>query len=84
MRAGDTVRHEPSGETWSVAAVLPDGTFYAAGWPCTMARQSDATIVERASDEEHEATLLTWASMTDGDPRSSAARRELETQEARA
>lgn len=78
MRAGDTVKHLTSGETWTVAATLLDGSFYAEGWPCTLAQQSDAVVLEAATDAEHIATLRTWASYKDGDPRSSAARREIE------
>lgn len=52
IRAGDTVRHGPSGETWLVAAV--HGVELApAGWPEGIARIEDCTLVERCGDLEH-------------------------------
>lgn len=63
FRAGDTVRHRPSGEEWLVACVCPPpsfstgGDFYACGWPATCARSEDCDVLERCSDEEHEDLL---------------------------
>lgn len=77
VRAGDTVLHRPSGETWTVASV--EGLhFYACGWPETRALLSDAELVEACTDEEHEDTLRrVAASDGNGSGRAVAARREL-------
>ena len=57
MRTGDTVHHQPSGETWIVAYV--DGEYMAwCGWPEGEARTEDCEVVRVVSDAEHEAWLL--------------------------
>ena len=59
FRAGDTVKHGPTGETWILAVdqfgreeVCP------CGWPETIAKASDCEIVKQASDEERKQQLL--------------------------
>lgn len=52
IRAGDTVRHGPSGETWLVAAVR-GADLAPAGWPEGIARIEDCELVESGSDLEH-------------------------------
>lgn len=52
IRAGDTVTHGPSGETWLVAAVS-DRELAPAGWPPTFALLADCVLVERCTDDEH-------------------------------
>lgn len=48
LRAGDVVRHVPSGEEWLILAVSADGTkVHPAGWPATIANASDCVFVER-------------------------------------
>lgn len=52
IRAGDHVRHGPTGEDWMVLAV--DGErLVPAGWPPCVARTSDCTLVEACTDDEH-------------------------------
>ena len=47
IKAGDTVYHRPSGETWWIVRVDDDGEHvYPGGWPPTRARASDCEIVE--------------------------------------
>lgn len=54
IRAGDSVLHKPTGETWCVAAISPDGKQLACcGWPETLADVSDCELKEPASDQEH-------------------------------
>ena len=56
MKTGDTVKHGPSDETWTVAYV--DGDHIAwCGWPPGEARLSDCTLVEECSQEESVALL---------------------------
>jgi hypothetical protein len=60
FRAGDVVRHRPSGEEWTLA--YGHGDFVSAcGWPEGEAYARDCDLVKAASDEEHEAMLRVWA-----------------------
>lgn len=52
MRAGDIVRHLPSGEEWVVA--YQDGEYMSwCGWPEGEARAADCEVVKPATDDEH-------------------------------
>lgn len=54
IRAGDHVRHRPSGEIWVVAfADYESGDLAWCGWPEGVARIADCDLVEKASDDEH-------------------------------
>lgn len=56
LRAGDTVKHGPSGETWELA--YADGLDVCPmGWPQTLARAIDCTLLEPASDAHHRGVL---------------------------
>jgi len=58
MRAGDTVEHGPSGETWVVACTKPaTDRLIAAGWPESVVEMSDCKIVATCSDEKHREML---------------------------
>lgn len=46
---GDSVLHEPSGETWLVARVRDDKLAWM-GWPPGWANLSDCKLVSKASD----------------------------------
>ena len=63
-RAGDTVLHRPSGETWYVLGVSRERDKIApAGWPVCTARLSDCELIERGSGitaEEREGLERTW------------------------
>jgi hypothetical protein len=49
---GDVVHHIPSKEDWLVAAPSPDGTeIVCCGWPESIAKSSDCTLVRSASEE---------------------------------
>lgn len=53
FRAGDRVRHRPSGETWILAVdEREDGSVYPCGWPESRADAADCELVEAASDEK--------------------------------
>lgn len=57
FRAGDSVLHGPSGETWVVAYV--DGEYMAwCGWPEGEAQVRDCTLVTAVSDTDHIAWLV--------------------------
>ncbi len=59
IRAGDTVLHLKSGEKWVVAAVEPNGQHLCPmGWPESIALTEDCQLLEAASDEQHQQTLL--------------------------
>lgn len=73
IRAGDSVFHAPTGETWLVASVTDDGHFYVGGWPETRARLDDVTLVTACDDEMHR-TVLRGVSKTRHDDGSSSSR----------
>lgn len=50
LRAGDTVYHMPSKETWVLAADEEDGRVICCGWPETIAKASDCELREAATD----------------------------------
>lgn len=52
FRAGDVVRHKPSGEEWVVAWCDGDDLAWC-GWPNGVARTSDCDLIRAASDEQH-------------------------------
>ncbi len=54
MRAGDTVKHGPTAETWYLGgADMERDEVYPCGWPETIAKASDCTLIKAATDEEH-------------------------------
>ena len=58
FRAGDVVRHHPTGEEWVVAATNPaTSELVCCGWPETIAPFSSCTLVKAATDDEHKDTL---------------------------
>lgn len=62
MRAGDVVKHRPSGETWVLAwGDKERNEVSACGWPESIAKMSDCDLIEAASDEEHLKMLKEWA-----------------------
>jgi len=64
LRAGDHVRHRPSGESWVVA--YQDGEYISwCGWPAGEARAADCEVIKAATDEEHRAMLDRLADLDD-------------------
>jgi hypothetical protein len=52
MKPGDHVHHGPCNEDWIVAAVdIESGALSPMGWPETIAKIGDCTLIESASDE---------------------------------
>jgi hypothetical protein len=58
FRAGDTVHHFPTGENWILAVDQFGDEVSPCGWPETIAKASDCTILERASDTQRHDQLL--------------------------
>lgn len=63
-RAGDHVRHKPSGEDWVVAYVDGDQLAWC-GWPPGEANLSDCEIIKQATDAEHIELLERLAKSSD-------------------
>ena len=56
LRAGDTVFHSMSGETWVILA--DTGRMIAwAGWPCGMENRANCTPRDRCSDARHQSLM---------------------------
>lgn len=82
MKAGDTVKHNPSGETWVLAAVdLGRGEVYPCGWPETIAKAADCVLVKSCSDAESREMLGKWVVKTGVDVRITAAKDTLAAME---
>jgi hypothetical protein len=84
FRAGDTIRHEPSGETWLLACDEDRGMVVACGWPESFVPSSDCILVEAATDE-YRLDLLHKVAASRGDhgegsARSRLAQRQLEAE----
>lgn len=71
----DTVLHEPTGQTWSVAFVDGDRLFWR-GWPEGSAPLSDCKLLKRATAAERHAALVEMAKS--GGVRARHAQRQLE------
>lgn len=79
IRAGDGIRHKPTGEKWLVAAVSPNGReLVCCGWPETIAKISDCELLCQATDEGHEKLLREVVESCRGQLRASWAQQELE------
>jgi hypothetical protein len=57
FRAGDVVKHGPSGETWTLATDEENGDVQWMGWPEGWAKAKDCTLVEAATDEARRKVL---------------------------
>ena len=77
FRAGDVVRHGPTGEKWGLSCDEEDGEVLPGGWPLTLAKASDCTLIEAASDDKRRARLREVAHPSRDDMRALVARRQL-------
>jgi hypothetical protein len=77
FRAGDTIRHLPSGEEWLLACDEEDGRVVCCGWPETQANAKDCILVEAATDKERISTLSRVAESCSGQMRGRRAMRQL-------
>jgi hypothetical protein len=62
IETADTVKHRPTGEEWIVAYVEGD-RLCACGWPETLAKLSDCTLTEKATESEKQKLIRELASM---------------------
>jgi hypothetical protein len=84
FRAGDTVLHAPSGETWLLACDEDGGRVVACGWPESLVPASECSLVEAATDADR-LELLKRVAASRGDHgagsfRSRLAQRQLEAE----
>jgi NTP pyrophosphatase (non-canonical NTP hydrolase) len=79
MKTGDTVYHEPTGETW-VVAFVEGGDIYPCGWPCTRAKVKDCNPQKTATAAESQRLIEQMAAIQESDPRRDWAQRELKRQ----
>lgn len=77
FRAGDIVKHNPTGEEWVLAVDQEDDRVMPNGWPETLAYASDCEIVKRSTDSERREYIETWATKNTGDYRTLKAKRQL-------
>ncbi len=78
FRAGDKVKHAPSGETWVLACDQVGDEVHPTGWPESIAQAKDCTLVVAATDEERLDKLKSVADQCAGQMRGSRAKRQLE------
>lgn len=46
FKAGDVVKHGPTGETWMLIRDQQGDDVFTGGWPATIGRAADCTLVE--------------------------------------
>lgn len=79
MKAGDIIKHNPTGETWTVASVCNrTQMLLCCGWPESMAPWSDCTLTKECDDTEHRKMLKGVMESCGGQLRGVWARRNLE------
>jgi hypothetical protein len=87
FRAGDIVRHKPSGEEWVLAVDEDGGWLSPAGWPDTIVRPFECELVTAATDAERLKFLRQVARSRDdrggSDRRARIAQRQLQADAAR-
>ena len=81
FRAGDVVKHGPSGETWVLACDEFSGSVWPCGWPETRANASDCELVTPADDGERLDMLTTVAAIQSDQRRRAIALSQLPTPE---
>ncbi len=75
--AGDTVKHVPTGETWTLACDQCGSHVAWLGWPEGMALAEDCKLERRATPERREHILRSWASKEGNDFRIGWAKSDL-------
>ena len=84
FRAGDHVKHRPTGEKWELACDEEHGEVMPSGWPMGIAKAEHCTLIETATDEKRMEVLTAWSAEGRGreaenDLRTLTARRQLNT-----
>ncbi len=83
FRAGDHVKHHPSGESWVLACDEENGRVQPAGWPESQAEAAHCSLKREATDEQRLKQLRESANISTrdgGDARQRVATRQLETE----
>lgn len=57
FQAGDAVHHHPTGEDWILATDEENGEVFACGWPETLAKASDLSVIKLGDAEARSTTL---------------------------
>lgn len=82
FRAGDVVKHKPTGEEWILANDQTGKDVSPCGWPECWADAEHCELVKSATDEERLKMLQKWANITNSldqcDHRIRDARTQLE------
>jgi len=76
IRSGDTVKHKPTAETWTVA-FANEHDVSPCGWPECFAKVEDCELLKKATDKENHKLLLELAGLPTGDSRGRYARNRL-------
>jgi hypothetical protein len=63
IETADIVKHNPTGEKWLVAYVEND-RLCACGWPETLAKLSDCTLVKKATEDKKQNLINELAAMS--------------------
>lgn len=77
FRAGDVVKHHPTGETWILGTDECYGEVFPLGWPETSAKAKDCELVEAASEESRLSQLQQCAELPSSDIRGRTAKEQL-------
>ena len=77
FRAGDTVRHVPTGEVWTLACDQHGKHIAWSGWPEGMALAEDCQLERRATTALREHVLRAWAAKHGNDLRIGWAKSDL-------
>jgi hypothetical protein len=77
---GDTVFHEPTGETWLVACVQDDRVSWV-GWPEGSGLLSDCTLKQKATPGKRQELLEKLAAINESDHRQRYAAHRLKQSE---
>lgn len=77
---GDTVFHQPTGETWLVAFVEDEWISWC-GWPEGRGQLSDCTLKEKATPEARQELLEQLAAMNESDHRQRYAKQRLSSEQ---
>lgn len=64
IRTGDTVLHQPTGETWVVAWCAGE-ELAPCGWPLCYAKREHCSLLKKASDEDHRNMVLRVGNCSD-------------------
>lgn len=79
FRANDTVRHTPSGETWTLACDQEGDWVMPTGWPESLARADECILLEATTDADRLEMLQAVSNHRESSYRSALARAQFTT-----